>query len=242
MVFRADRTQTVLHDLRRHLSRLVRSCVTCAESHDLDHLPDSAGRRRRRFAAQRTSHPRGHASNLAGAAWLSRSTAWPWCWLRPSVLRSADGSPTILNWRWIFFINIPVGIVSPAAHQFADQRSPVHEAKKNKTFRVDFIGLGLPAPGLGTLQAVLDKGQRDDWFGSAFHRDHDGDLRGFLDRRLLRFHENPIIDLHLFKDRSSAVGNLMMFISVSRCSPAPCSFPTSSRNYWATPRSRPAWR
>ena len=148
------------------------------------------------------------------------------------------------NWRWIFFINIPVGIVSLLLTNLLISDPPYMKQKKNKTFRVDFIGLGLLALGLGTLQVVLDKGQRDDWFGSHFIV-----IMTVISAVSLIavcfwewFHENPIIDLHLFKDRSFAVGNLMMFMVGFALLSSTVLFPNSSRNYWATPRSRPAWR
>jgi MFS transporter, DHA2 family, multidrug resistance protein len=118
------------------------------------------------------------------------------------------------NWRWIFFINIPVGIVSLLLTNMLITDPPYMKQKKSKTFRVDFVGLGLLALGLGALQVVLDKGQRDDWFGSHFIVIMTTICVvsliavGFWEWH----HENPIIDLHLFRDRSFAVGNMMMFM------------------------------
>src|ERR1700727_2468301 len=118
------------------------------------------------------------------------------------------------NWRWIFFINIPVGIISMLLTNLLITDPPYMKKNKSKTFRVDFIGLGLLALGLGALQVVLDKGQRDDWFGSHFIVIMTVICVvalvavGFWEWH----HENPIIDLHLFKDRSFAVGNMMMFM------------------------------
>ena len=118
------------------------------------------------------------------------------------------------NWRWIFFINIPVGIISMLLTNLLITDPPYMKQNKSKTFRVDFIGLGLLALGLGALQVVLDKGQRDDWFGSHF-------IVIMTTISVLALiavgfwewhHKNPIIDLHLFKDRSFAVGNMMMFM------------------------------
>ena len=73
------------------------------------------------------------------------------------------------SWRWIFFINIPVGLLSLflTAALIID---PPHVSGKNNGLRtkIDYIGLGLLSVGLGFLQVVLDKGQRDDWFESHF--------------------------------------------------------------------------
>jgi DHA2 family multidrug resistance protein len=118
------------------------------------------------------------------------------------------------NWRWIFFINIPVGIVSLLLTNVLISDPPYMKKGNRKGFRVDFVGLGLLALGLGALQVVLDKGQRDDWFGSHF-------IVTMIVISAVALvavcfwewhHEHPIIDLHLFRDRSFAVGNLMMFM------------------------------
>jgi DHA2 family multidrug resistance protein len=86
--------------------------------------------------------------------------------------------------------------------------------RKRTGFKIDYIGLGLLALGLGTLQVVLDKGQRDDWFGSHFivimTTISTAALLGVLIWEW--YHKDPIIDLHLFKDRSFAIGNLLMFM------------------------------
>ncbi|HEY9180684.1 MAG TPA: DHA2 family efflux MFS transporter permease subunit, partial [Candidatus Baltobacteraceae bacterium] len=65
-----------------------------------------------------------------------------------------------LSWRWSFFINIPVGILAAIAVYFV-LRNP---AKPQKDKHLDWIGLGLLAAGLGSLQYVLDQGQQFDWF------------------------------------------------------------------------------
>src|SRR6202522_3248138 len=117
------------------------------------------------------------------------------------------------NWRWIFFINIPVGIVSLLLTNLLISDPPYMKQKKNKTFRVDFIGLGLLALGLGTLQVVLDKGQRDDWFSSHFIVT----LTVIAVASLIFVifwewtHKDPIIDLHLFRDRTFGISNMLMF-------------------------------
>ena len=74
------------------------------------------------------------------------------------------------SWRWIFFINIPVGLLRSSSLTLLIYRSAVPKSRQKLRdgLRIDYIGLGLLALGLGSLQVVLDKGQRDDWFGSHF--------------------------------------------------------------------------
>ncbi|MGB8542824.1 MAG: DHA2 family efflux MFS transporter permease subunit [Candidatus Acidiferrales bacterium] len=118
------------------------------------------------------------------------------------------------DWRWIFFINIPVGIISLLLTNRLISDPPYMKDGKRSGFKIDYIGLGLLALGLGTLQVVLDKGQRDDWFGSHFivimTTISVTALLGVLIWEW--YHKDPIIDLHLFKDRSFAIGNLLMFM------------------------------
>jgi MFS transporter, DHA2 family, multidrug resistance protein len=73
------------------------------------------------------------------------------------------------NWRWIFYINVPVGIVSFALTSALIKDPPylVERVKQLRgKLRIDYVGIGLLTLGLGFLQVVLDKGQEDDWFGS----------------------------------------------------------------------------
>jgi DHA2 family multidrug resistance protein len=122
------------------------------------------------------------------------------------------------SWRWIFFINIPVGIISLllSGQLIADPPYLVDKQKRDRArgIKVDYIGLGLLGVGLGTLQVVLDKGQRDDWFESHFILI----LSVIAGIALLAvifwewWHEDPIIDLRLFKDRSFFAGTGMMFM------------------------------
>ncbi|MGA2706477.1 MAG: DHA2 family efflux MFS transporter permease subunit [Isosphaeraceae bacterium] len=74
------------------------------------------------------------------------------------------------SWRWIFFINVPVGILSVFLSGMMLQDPPYLKAQrlenKKKPLSMDYIGLGLMALGLGCLEVVLDRGQTKDWFGS----------------------------------------------------------------------------
>ena len=118
------------------------------------------------------------------------------------------------TWRWIFFINIPVGILSILLTSRLIQDPPYFKRRKLSETRIDYIGLGFVALGLGTLQVVLDKGQREDWFESHFIL-----FLSLLAAASLIFvviwewrHKDPIIDLHLFRDRTFGISNLLMFM------------------------------
>jgi DHA2 family multidrug resistance protein len=67
------------------------------------------------------------------------------------------------SWRWVFYINLPVGILS-LIMIYLYVHDPHHI--KSKAFRIDAIGLAMLAIGMGSLQVMLDKGQEEDWFGS----------------------------------------------------------------------------
>jgi DHA2 family multidrug resistance protein len=118
------------------------------------------------------------------------------------------------NWRWIFFINIPVGIISLLLTNRLISDPPYMKEQKRSGIKIDYIGLGLLALGLGTMQVVLDKGQRDDWFGSNFIVT----MTAICVVSLMAVifwewnHKDPIIDLHLFSERSFAIGNMLMFM------------------------------
>jgi DHA2 family multidrug resistance protein len=118
------------------------------------------------------------------------------------------------SWRWIFFVNIPVGIVSLLLTSRLIQDPPYLKRRKLSETHIDYIGLGLVALGLGTLQVVLDKGQRDDWFESHFIL-----WLTIVSAASLIFvifwewrHKDPIIDLHLFRERTFATANFLMFM------------------------------
>jgi DHA2 family multidrug resistance protein len=118
------------------------------------------------------------------------------------------------TWRWIFFINIPVGIISILLTSRLIQDPPYFRRRKLSETKIDYIGLGFVALGLGTLQVVLDKGQRDDWFESHFIV-----ILSLIAAVSLIFvifwewkHKDPIIDLHLFRDRTFGISNLLMFM------------------------------
>ena len=119
------------------------------------------------------------------------------------------------TWRWIFFINIPVGVLSILLTTLLISDPPYLFRKSFKQgLRIDFIGLGLLSVGLGFLQVVLDKGQRDDWFGSDFIIWCSVVTVVALAAAILweLFQKDPVIELHLFKDRNFTLAAFTMFM------------------------------
>jgi DHA2 family multidrug resistance protein len=108
------------------------------------------------------------------------------------------------SWRWIFYINLPVGIVGflmATAFLF----DPPY---LRKVVRIDWWGLALMVVGFACLQLVLDRGEREDWFESSIIVTMTfvavGALVAFLIRELTA--EDPIVDLTVFTDRNFATG------------------------------------
>jgi DHA2 family multidrug resistance protein len=116
------------------------------------------------------------------------------------------------NWRWVFFINVPVGIGSLFLSNHFVTDPPHLKQMKERAGGIDYIGLSLIALGLGTLEVVLDKGQEDDWFHTPF-------IVWFsiiAAVSLVTFviwewnHAHPVVDVRMFRSRNFASSNLMM--------------------------------
>ena len=120
-----------------------------------------------------------------------------------------------LSWRWIFYINVPIGILSLLLTQRIVEDPPYlkEAARRSRNFRIDYVGLGLVTVGLGALQVVLDKGQEDDWFGSPLILTFTIiAVVGLLAFVLWEWQEqHPIVNLRLFKNRGFAISNFLMF-------------------------------
>jgi len=118
------------------------------------------------------------------------------------------------SWRWIFYINLPVGLIAMALIS-AFVFDPAYQERRVRGEKVDYVGIALLSLGLGSLQIVLDKGQRDDWFSSHFILTLTivavVCLTSLIFWELSR--ERPILDLRIFKDRSFATGNAVMFFT-----------------------------
>ena len=171
-------------------------------------FPHSAGGRRRRLAAERTGDPCGYLSRRQSAEWRSRFTAWRWWW-RPAIGPTLGGWITDnYSWRWIFYINVPISILSLyLTHRLVEDPPYLRvEQERRRGVRIDYVGLGLIALAVGCLQMVLDKGQELDWFGPT------GSYVGvclaivvFVSWIIWEWrHPNPIVELKLLKNRNLA--------------------------------------
>jgi DHA2 family multidrug resistance protein len=119
------------------------------------------------------------------------------------------------SWRWIFFINLPIGIIAVLMTKIFVEDPPY--IKKDNTM-IDYVGFLLMAIGLGTLQVVLDKGQEVDWFQAAWLCRASilivVALVAFVLWELRA--KNPVVDLRIFKDRNFSVG-MIATIFIGAC-------------------------
>jgi len=148
---------------------------------------------------------RGMAFAVYGVAVVVAPTIGPWLggWITDNF-----------SWRWIFYINVPVGIISLLLTSLLISDPPYMKRDKLKAgFRIDYIGIGLISLGLGSMQIILDKGQRDDWLSSRFI-----DvffvlmLVGLIAGIIWELREKePVVDLRMLRDRNFAVSTLAMF-------------------------------
>lgn len=118
------------------------------------------------------------------------------------------------SWRWVFLINVPVGILSLILTTRVVVDPPRLVEAKKSLGPMDSIGLGLVALGLGCLEYVLDRGQEDDWFHSrpitVFSVVSAVALVSFVFWELRQ--KYPIVDIHLFRIRSFAASSMMMLV------------------------------
>jgi DHA2 family multidrug resistance protein len=114
-------------------------------------------------------------------------------------------------WRWVFYINLPAGVLAIAMAAILIHDPPYIRRARLK---IDYWGLVLITLGLGCLQIVLDKGEREDWFSSGFILL----LTAAATISLVLFtvvelrSEHPVVNLRVFRDRTFATGNAIMFM------------------------------
>lgn len=113
-----------------------------------------------------------------------------------------------LGWRWIFFINVPFGIIAVIMAILFLPKDSSSARLKNRT--VDWLGIGLLALAAGSLQTVLEQGQQDDWFASSLIRNlaivGAISLGLFIGRELTT--KYPAVDLRVLRHPSLAAGSL----------------------------------
>jgi DHA2 family multidrug resistance protein len=122
------------------------------------------------------------------------------------------------SWRWVFFINIPIGIISLflTSRLVSDPPQFIQEVKAARAggrLKIDYLGISLIAVGFGALEIVLDKGQREDWLESRF-------IIVFLTIGLTALvaaavyewrHHDPVVEIQLFRERNFALANVLYF-------------------------------
>ena len=123
------------------------------------------------------------------------------------------------SWRWVFFINVPIGLFSlfmtnrlvsdPPAF-----KAEVAEAKRLGKLRIDYVGITLIALGFAFLEVVLDRGQIDDWFGSSF-------ITALLVAAIVALGlavwwelrvADPVVELGLLRERNFGIANIFYFL------------------------------
>jgi DHA2 family multidrug resistance protein len=123
------------------------------------------------------------------------------------------------SWRWVFFINIPIGLVSlilssRLVHDPPEFTQERKEARRGGGLRIDYLGISLIAIGFACLEVVLDRGERDDWLGSHF-------ITSFLAIAVIAIasaiwwewhHRNPVVELSLLRERNFAIANVYYFL------------------------------
>ena len=119
------------------------------------------------------------------------------------------------SWRWIFYINVPIGIISLLLTSRMVEDPPyLKKIRAQGRPRIDYIGLGLIVVAVGCLQIVLDKGQEADWFNSTW-------ITTLLTVAVYTlfawvvwewFHPEPIVDVRLFKNRNFATAMCFTFV------------------------------
>jgi len=123
------------------------------------------------------------------------------------------------SWRWIFFINLPLGVISLllTSRLVSDPpafKEEVARARQSGRLRIDYLGILLVAVGFACLEVVLDRGQREDWLQSPF-------IVVFLTIAIVSLavacvwefrHDDPVVEISLLKDRNFALATSFYFL------------------------------
>src|SRR5262245_8404354 len=123
------------------------------------------------------------------------------------------------SWRWVFFINVPIGIISLVltSRLLSDPpefKQEVAAARQAGRLKVDYLGILLIALGFACLEVVLDRGERLDWFESNF-------IVAFFAVAIVALvlavvwelrQQDPVVELSLLKERNFAIANVYYFL------------------------------
>ncbi len=119
------------------------------------------------------------------------------------------------SWRWIFFLNVPIGIVTLAGVALLVEDPPYLAALEAERRRagIDYLGLSLIVLGFGALQVFMDRGEQEDWLGSPFIRLMGlSALVGLAGAAVWLWRARaPVVKLKTLRDRNFAIGCLMIF-------------------------------
>jgi DHA2 family multidrug resistance protein len=136
--------------------------------------------------------------------------------LAPSIGPTLGGWITdSYSWHWIFYINIPVGILAFFLTNRLVEDPPFQKSDRANLYRIDYIGVGLLVVAMGALQITLDKGEEKDWLGSHFIVGFGlAFIISFIALIVWEFHaKRPLMDLRLFKFRNFAVCAFLMLLT-----------------------------
>ncbi len=125
------------------------------------------------------------------------------------------------SWRWIFYINIPIGVLSLFLTHLIVQDPPGMEEERKQAWKkglsIDYIGLGLVSLGLGSLEVLYAKGQEWDWFGDPFGR-----VQAFFAIMAVALtvfvvwelrHPRPIVNLRLLGERNFLACGVLIYLA-----------------------------
>jgi DHA2 family multidrug resistance protein len=135
--------------------------------------------------------------------------------LAPSIGPTLGGWITDnFSWRWIFFINIPVGILAFILVTRLVDDPPWIKADPSKLRNMDYVGLAFLTVAMGGMQIMLDKGEENDWFASSFIRFFAFlFVTGIVGLVAWEWnHKNPLINLKLFRFKNFAICCLLMML------------------------------
>jgi DHA2 family multidrug resistance protein len=118
------------------------------------------------------------------------------------------------SWRWIFFINLPVGILALFLILRLLEDPPWIKRLAGAGITIDYVGIALLVVGVGALQLILDKGQEDDWFGSTLILVLAVTAAVGLTSLVIWewFHKSPIVEVRLYKNINFLGANFMIFV------------------------------